>query len=895
MDNTPPPARARFFYASPLAIDDPLSPVPPPSSGASVSSKLIPRPFSKYDNIRLERAWLDLRKKTFKQEKEPKSTPGKASGDESRHKNLQVAAEIVNRDRSQDRSARSSAAAASWPEQAQAPSAHQSNLRQGRERAPTIDSLLNAEAEVPSTTGTPFIRAPSRKDVSIGRAGRDASTARPKPQPLDSYKWDEDPALTSPIASKMPETVTPMRTALSSMVAVGVSRLHQVVMPDLNMEPIYWSPVNDIAAVVRATWFYRDTMLPVEVPVANMLEFGYQELQVWSQTWQDELDSAVNVGAAGEERILRKLWPEAHVPAADSRPGTSKGEVTSNLQSGSDFRKSSLIHPRHCARNSPDGPDSRASGAIIGGRYGTPRTYATAGVIYTSATEAHVLKPSLQPSSYYGRRPLASYIRKGRKLGIPVVRGFDQAVWEKLYPTPKTSKAAKAHAGVSASAAGVSTDVRQVEDPQLEASINPTVTDLILVIHGIGQKLSERMESFHFTHAMNAFRRELNVELGSDTVRKRLRKDAGGIMLLPVNWRQTLTFEEGGFRSDTDGGENLYGLKDITPDTLSSVRNIVSDVMLDIPYYLSHHQPKMIAAVIREANRIYKLWCANNPAFHRTGRVHIIAHSLGSVMALDVLSNQPTTIPVHLSDPTKVDVENKQLDHFLFSVSNLFFAGSPSGFFLLLKRAALRPRVDYDMANRDPDANTSAICGERGDYGCLPVANIYNIINPYDPVSYRLNATVDATHAASLKSAWLPAASPGWFGSTSDDTTKTDVVSNSKSRPTGAMRLDSATTPGSSSTVLPRLPSNVELATHDFSREEIAEKRMYALNENGQIDYQIKYGGGPLEIQYLTMLGAHSSYWLLKDFVRTVVIECGRERGRQGTLRSMRAAKKKVM
>lgn len=38
---------------------------------------------------------------------------------------------------------------------------------------------------------------------------------------------------------------------------VGVSRLHLVSLPVLQMKPIYWSPVNDVAIVLRATWFYR--------------------------------------------------------------------------------------------------------------------------------------------------------------------------------------------------------------------------------------------------------------------------------------------------------------------------------------------------------------------------------------------------------------------------------------------------------------------------------------------------------------------------------------------------------------------------------------------------------------------------------------------------------------
>jgi hypothetical protein len=61
------------------------------------------------------------------------------------------------------------------------------------------------------------------------------------------------------------------------------------------------------------------------------------------------------------------------------------------------------------------------------------------------------------------------------------------------------------------------------------------VTDLVLVIHGIGQKLSERIETYHFTHAINAFRREVNVELGTSEVKRHLREDMGGIMVLPVS------------------------------------------------------------------------------------------------------------------------------------------------------------------------------------------------------------------------------------------------------------------------------------------------------------------------------------------------------------------------
>ena len=90
------------------------------------------------------------------------------------------------------------------------------------------------------------------------------------------------------------------------------------------MEPIYWSPLNDVAAVIRATWFYKDNMYPVEIEVSNLLEAGYVALRPWTPTWKDELDSAVTVGAEGEMKILHRLWPEKQKSVTMSRPGTAR-------------------------------------------------------------------------------------------------------------------------------------------------------------------------------------------------------------------------------------------------------------------------------------------------------------------------------------------------------------------------------------------------------------------------------------------------------------------------------------------------------------------------------------------------------------------------------------------
>ena len=346
-----------------------------------------------------------------------------------------------------------------------------------------------------------------------------------------------------------------------------------------------------------------------------------------------------------------------------------------------------------------------------------------------------------------------------------------------------------------------------------------------------------------------------------------------------VNWRHRVSLDVDNTEAPEleDPSANKYTLKDITPDTLPSVRGIVSDVMLDIPYYLSPmHNPKMISACITEANRIYRLWCQNNPGFAEYGRVHLIAHSLGSVMAIDILSQQPTYVDPQFTDPSFPEADLPQ-DQFIFNTTDLFVCGSPVGLFLLMKNANLLPRRDKEKPGADSYA-APGIAGEQGTYGCLAVDNIYNIINPYDPVACRINPTVDVVYASMLKQTTIPSASTSYFASLNPFRSSTSSANNAANdRPTTI-----------------RLPSNVELETHNFTREEIAEKRAYLLNDNGQIDYYMKYGGGPLEIQYLTMLGAHSSYWLSKDFVRMIVVEVGRGLGKEGTVREMRAQKKKI-
>lgn len=941
-DAETPPVKAQFFYVSSLPIDDPLSPLPPVQTDKS--SNQPPQPFSSRDSAALEEAWQGLQRKIRIEDVRPSSrhmfsfpkfreglrspsprTPGSETGDpseltgvqgESRKKKSPAAGRShSSRPKVEHAPLEKSVLDVSTPENGQSSThtapdgvkqpepgrrsasgvaeaevmlSQTNDAMDGREtpikdqelqsvvkddaintpasakcrhwspfRRPSHDHVEYDESPVPGSpiqsyvqdehlasdmSGRPFARAPSTRNIpsaryeGFGRDGDQSRASRSRSKERKRQKRDK---------STHKEAV---------YVPVGVSRLHLVELPELTMKPIYWSPINDTSDVVRATWFYKDTMLPVPINLANRLELGYEYIRPYADSYQDELQACISNGASAEMKVVHKLWDERK----SSRPNSGLDKPVAEAE-----LNPAIILPAQ--ENAAAGPASDPP----------KRMFETHSVIYIDRVNAQILRPSLLPSVSQKRRPLSS-LRKGRQIGVAVVRGFDRQEWMKLHPDPKMSeKSAHAKVGAYMSQSGdATTRGRRMSCAACDDRYStPTVSDLVFVIHGIGQKLSERVDSYHFTHAINGLRREFNVELSSEAVKGNLKSNTG-MMVLPVNWRLTVSFNDD-HREDSDGKE--FALENITPDTLPAIRSIISDVMLDIPYYMSHHKGKMIAAVMREANRVYRLWCRNNPGFREHGRVHLVAHSLGSVMAMEILSNQPT----HVSLDADFEKTKPSEKIFEFNTTNLFCCGSPGGFFLLLNNARLIPRAGRSKPGMEADGNGPNITAE-SQYGCLAVDNVYNVLNRNDPISYLMNASVDADYAASLQTATVPSASLSWLSRMGTSLRWASLgpdpytAKNIPERPT-----------------VSHMPSTVELETHNFTREEVAEKRMHLLNENGQIDYHLASGGGPLEIQYLSMLSAHSSYWLSRDFVRFLVVEVGRKPGKANTLPVLRAVKKR--
>lgn len=524
----PPHLLTWWFYTSPLPLDDPLSSLPQQTSS---TTKHPPRPFSYRDRYALEAAYETVLEREHDEDAISihSSTAGNFPGrpPQKRAANNNAMHMMQHRCSNSPNQASSAPVASTLAEEGVA------RLRSGTKAKDITGSGLVADVKVGSLdTGR------------LGREGRSISITRQPSNRNKSFSPSRDVLHPSPssLASNRNSTMTtsnpfirpPSRSASSRRlsptrpikrrrssqedntpqvelfesedeaqeeVTVGIQRLHKVLLPNFTMMPIYWDPVNDSAPVVRGTWFYKDTMLPVDASIANRLEEGYTELRAWSEEWAAELNSALEVGREGEEKIRWTLFKKPVTPsnsAAASRPSTSNdgdksySSYSASFETKLDSKLSGTLNRRatiNVAKPPSDKSSSPPNGTIgpaIGSPFGINDW-----VIFADAKTAYIGRDSML--SFGNRRPLQA-IRKGKNIGTAVVRGFDVEQWTKLYPKKAPLKHAWHH-GKPPSTRSKLDDGEEMEvdvKPEYSAtqiteeaaSESQTVTDLFLVIHG---------------------------------------------------------------------------------------------------------------------------------------------------------------------------------------------------------------------------------------------------------------------------------------------------------------------------------------------------------------------------------------------------------------------------
>lgn len=310
------------------------------------------------------------------------------------------------------------------------------------------------------------------------------------------------------------------------------------------------------------------------------------------------------------------------------------------------------------------------------------------------------------------------------------------------------------------------------------------IEHLLLVTHGIGQRLGMRMESINFIHDVNTMRKSfksvyanspdlqaLNSEVDSESKNSR-------IQVIPIVWRHLLDFPMQSVKhnrkehdlGDLDHEDHEFpSLEDITVDGVPAVRNFLTDLALDILLYQSPaYKGHISRIVVAELNRIYRLFKERNPSFK--GRVSLVGHSLGSAIMFDILCLQRDVSKKGSGKQRRLTEEGLKLD---FEVEDFYALGSPIGLFQMLKGRTIAARPATAFVPPETPATPledpfSATAAERNHAFDITTSSplckqTFNIFHPSDPISYRLEPLISPAMAG-LKAQPLPYTKKGIFG-----------------------------------------------------------------------------------------------------------------------------------
>lgn len=331
------------------------------------------------------------------------------------------------------------------------------------------------------------------------------------------------------------------------------------------------------------------------------------------------------------------------------------------------------------------------------------------------------------------------------------------------------------------------------------------IEHLILITHGIGQRLGLRMENLNFIRDVNKLRKTLKSVYDASPDLQALNNELEKlpkncrVQVLPVVWRHLLDFPKQSFKqhgkeqdlTDTDvlGEDERYpSLHDITIEGVPGIRNLITDLALDILLYQSAYREHIAGIVQRECNRIYKLFLQRNPTFN--GKVSLIGHSLGSAILFDILCRQKGSSKS--SDPARNMRQARRVSSATgsgptrdlaldFEVENFFCLGSPLGLYQMLKGRKIAARGSihglpiensFDGGAVDEPflggkSSTDPPTASDSDLLTITVSSpkcqqLFNIFHPADAIAYRLEPLISPA-MSTLKPQPLPYTKKGIF------------------------------------------------------------------------------------------------------------------------------------
>ena len=259
------------------------------------------------------------------------------------------------------------------------------------------------------------------------------------------------------------------------------------------------------------------------------------------------------------------------------------------------------------------------------------------------------------------------------------------------------------------------------------------------------------------------------------------------------------------------------------------------------------HHDVMIEIVCNEMNTVVQKYRALTGF---KGKVSLLAHSLGSVISWDILSEQELSNVsediTNKEQSTPSEAINKPLTSLNFEVSNTFIIGSPVAVFLMLRNQHEPLRQDFSLPR---------------------CSRVFNIFHPYDPVAYRIEPLISRDNAYA----------------------EPEIITHWK----GGFRVQYQTkflwrkivdeVRVTQKTVVKAVEAGIEgiglfdQSAEDLSEDEIDETSLLSddscfqivqvgnVCEGNRLDYMLQEREIENANEYLSALAAHSSYWGERD------------------------------
>ncbi|KAJ5447843.1 hypothetical protein N7445_002664 [Penicillium cf. griseofulvum] len=624
-----------------------------------------------------------------------------------------------------------------------------------------------------------------------GKDSQSIETTFQKLSDIEDSRQQNQPNDGEPILSKVP---------------VNEDFLFNVDVEQRELSPTYW--IGPVYEVRRGTWFIQDgsSLKPCEENLATQLEEGYIKLCPWRSQPPEQNPQMNEQDISGQTNS---------VPMNTHEPGSNPPQTAN------------------------PNPPPRGTGNDFNGPAVEPQQYRLFGaymnriVGYQDSTTAWLMNDDFMSRfstsvyqklggvpgtklvrSFEPRKPKEPPEAKGPKqkpLGESTpARGLNDALKDKaekantLKPVPADGfeghgsipkstleRQMSSLAGEPQNPADLEEQARRQEEQEMEesreldgADREREVDHLVLVTHGIGQRLGLRLESINFIHDVNVLRKTLKTVYKGSPDLQALNSGLPDndtncrVQVLPVCWRHLLDFPYRGVRqnrkeldlTDADALEDdaYPSLSDITLESVPAVRNLISDLAMDVLLYQSGYCEHISNIVIQECNRILRLYRKQNPSFK--GSVSLCGHSLGSAILFDILCHQPGGNTEQKGASKGMAQENddsnpKGASVFDFDCEEFFCLGSPIALFQMLKGktiggySALDPRnrknpldVEIDLDSHGPG---HALSDSSGIISTPKCRDLYNIFHPSDPVSYRVEPLISPA-MATLKPQPLP-------------------------------------------------------------------------------------------------------------------------------------------